>query len=79
MVLWRLRNEEDDYADCSLEVTPTGAYRISIRRGGNLKFSALVIGWRAAQQLIGDRREELLLQGWQPDAATSLDPHNEQL
>jgi hypothetical protein len=79
MVLWRLRNEEHDYADCSLDVTQSGAYRISVHRRGDLKFSALVIGWRAAQQIIEDRRAELLQQGWQPDATTSLNPHTEPL
>lgn len=75
MVLWRLRNDKDDYADCWLDVTHTGAYRISVRRGGNLKFSALVIGWQAAQQVIDERREELLRQGWQPHVMTDFNPH----
>lgn len=75
MVLWRLRNDDDDYADCSLDVTQTGAYLISVRRGGDLKFSALVIGWQTAQQVIDDRREELLRQGWQPHATTCFDPY----
>jgi hypothetical protein len=64
MLLWRLHNDHDDYADCSLQITHTGGYTIRIRRGGDLKFTALVIDWRAAQQVIDDRREELLRQGW---------------
>ena len=64
MLVWRLCNDQDDHADCSLLITQTGAYRITIRFAGDPKFTALAIDRHAAQQLIDDRREELVRQGW---------------
>ena len=66
MLVWRLYNDHDDHADCSLHVTDTGAYRITLQCGDDLKFTALAVDWRAARQMIDDRREELLRQGWKP-------------
>jgi hypothetical protein len=66
MLVWRLCNDQDDHADCSLLITHTGAYRITIRFAGDPKFTALAIDRRTAQQLIDERREKLLQQGWKP-------------
>lgn len=66
MLVWRLHNDRDQHVDCFLQVTVTGAYRIKLHCGGDVTFTALAVDWRAARQLIDDRREELLRQGWQP-------------
>ncbi len=66
MLVWRLHNDRDQHVDCFLQVTVTGAYRIRLQCGGDLTFTALAIDWRAARQVIDQRREELLRQGWQP-------------
>ena len=66
MLVWRLCNDQGDHADCSLLPTQTGAYRITIRFAGDPKFTALAIDRHTAQQLIDDRREELLRKGWNP-------------
>ena len=64
MLVWRLHNDRDEHVDCVLQVTVTGAYQIKLQCGGDLTFTALAVDWRAARQLIDDRREELLRQGW---------------
>ena len=66
MLVWRLHNDRDDHVDCFVQVTVTGAYRIRLQRGGDLTFTALAVDWRTARQVIDERREELLRQGWQP-------------
>jgi hypothetical protein len=66
MLVWRLHNDRDQHVDCYLQVTVTGAYRIRLQCGGDLTFTALAIDWGAARQVIDQRREELLRQGWQP-------------
>ena len=66
MLVWRLHNDRDDHVDCFVQVTVTGAYRSGFSVADHLTFTALAVDWRTARQVIDERREELLRQGWQP-------------
>lgn len=78
MLVWRLHSDDNDHADCSLHVTHTGGYSIHVRWGGDLKFTALAVDLRTARQVIDDRREALLRQGWKPHTRNPEAQHMEQ-
>jgi hypothetical protein len=65
MLAWRPDNDRDDHVDCFVQVTVTGAYRFRLQCAGDLTFTALAVDWPTARQVIDERREELLRQGWQ--------------